>query len=103
MRLLLSEEEEVLNGVMIWMGELSDSFVSSAVWMGVCVFAANLLMSSLASALSARSRPVSLYASPAEIAAFKPLPLMMDDRDVQGHTQMTQSAIAPKDMGSVRT
>lgn len=37
-RLLLSEEAaEVLNGVMIWMGELSDSFVSSAVWMGVCV------------------------------------------------------------------
>lgn len=75
-------------------------------WACVCVFAANLLSFSLASALSARSRPVSLYASPAEIAAFKSLPLMMDERDVQGHTQMTQvgmSGIAPKDMGSVRT
>ncbi|OWZ61565.1 hypothetical protein AYX15_06244 [Cryptococcus neoformans] len=54
----------------------------------------------------ARSRPVSLYASPAEIAAFKPLPLMMDERNVQGDTQMTQVgmlAVAPKDMGSVRT
>ncbi|KAE8540485.1 hypothetical protein D1P53_003431 [Cryptococcus gattii VGV] len=38
-----------------------------------------------------RSRPMSLYAFPAEIAAFKPLPLMLDDeRNVQGHTQMAQ-------------
>ncbi|XAO24602.1 hypothetical protein I312_103407 [Cryptococcus bacillisporus CA1280] len=42
-----------------------------------------------------RSRPMSLYASPAEIAAFKPLPLMLDDeRNVQGHTQMVL-AITP--------